>query len=143
MREKEKQVGQSAISGSAPLVDREDTLMETVVHQLFSPFYADANGKLVLMDDRVMADPGVVVTLLQGLALPKDMEQISKELTPSFVDMCSHLVQVFFALVAFLHVLLLSDLCNFFLFFRPAKLLSTLTGSLVSKVPRARTTETR
>lgn len=54
---KDKQVGLSATSGSAPLVNREDTTMETVIQKPFSPSLADVDGKLVLLDDCVRADP--------------------------------------------------------------------------------------
>lgn len=47
------------------------------------------------------AELALIVTLLRGLALPKDMEQVLSELMPNLVEMCSHLVQVILAFVIF------------------------------------------
>lgn len=56
--------------------------------QHFSPLYTDSSGRIVALDDSVEATPEIAITLLQGLALPKDMEQVPKELKLSLVDMC-------------------------------------------------------
>lgn len=54
------------------------------------------------VDDSIKAKPGLAVTLLKGLALPKDVEQVPSELILNFVEMCSHLVvQVVLTLVTF------------------------------------------
>ncbi|KAG5516757.1 hypothetical protein RHGRI_037484 [Rhododendron griersonianum] len=44
------------------------------------------------VDDSIKVEPGLAVTLLRGLALPKDVEQVPSELVLNFVEMCSHLV---------------------------------------------------
>lgn len=44
--------------------------------------------------DSVKVDPSLAVAMLQGLALPKDMETIPKDLQPSLVHVSAYLVQV-------------------------------------------------
>lgn len=85
---------QSTTSSSAMVMNREDTAMEAIVHQRFSPSYANEKGKLVSLEDSMKAEPRITLTFLQGLALPKDMEQVPEEMNPNLVEMCSHLVQV-------------------------------------------------
>lgn len=53
---------------------------EHVVVQEFAPSFAMVDGRLVTIEDSVKADPGLAVTMLQGLALPKDMGRIPQDL---------------------------------------------------------------
>lgn len=81
--------------GSESLGDPVNRTIDAVVRQEFTPSYADIDGRLMTLDDSVKTEPGIAVTLLlQGLALPKDTEKVPLELISSFVDMCSHLIQV-------------------------------------------------
>lgn len=65
-----------------------------VVAQEFAPSFASVDGRLVTIEDSVKADPGLAVTMLQGLVLPKDMGRIPQDLQPSLVHACAYLVQV-------------------------------------------------
>lgn len=47
-----------------------------VVVQEFAPSFASTEGRLVTVEDSVKAKPSLAVTMLQGLALPKDMEKV-------------------------------------------------------------------
>lgn len=49
---------------------------------------------MLTLEDSVKADPDLASTILYGLVLPKDMDQLPGELAPSFKEMCSHLVLV-------------------------------------------------
>lgn len=53
------------------------------VVQKFAPSFASVEGRLVTVEDSVKAEPGLTVTMLQGLALPKDMEKVPQ-------DFCRH-----------------------------------------------------
>lgn len=67
--------------------------METVVRrQEYSPSYVGPDGRVVLLNDSVKAKPGLAVSLLRGLALPRDMDQVPSELLSGLFEMCSHLV---------------------------------------------------
>ncbi|KAF7135137.1 hypothetical protein RHSIM_Rhsim08G0112500 [Rhododendron simsii] len=47
----------------------------------------------MLLNNSVKAEPGLAVTLLRGLALPRDVNQVPTNLLPRLGKMCSHLVQ--------------------------------------------------
>ncbi|KAI8529868.1 hypothetical protein RHMOL_Rhmol11G0007800 [Rhododendron molle] len=83
----------SAATGLAMLMHPIQLTMGTIVCQEFTPSYADIDGRLVTVEDSVKANLTLPITPLQGLALPKDMKKVPQELTPSLVDMYSHLVQ--------------------------------------------------
>lgn len=76
--EKEKPKA-SSVSGSGAALKAVDTA-RAIVTQEFSPSFAAVDGRLVTIEDSVKADPGLVVIVLQGLTLPKDMERIPKDL---------------------------------------------------------------
>lgn len=46
-----------------------------------------------MLKDSVKEEPNLAVTLLRGLALPRDYDQVPTDLLPSLGEMCSHLVQ--------------------------------------------------
>ncbi|KAG5545491.1 hypothetical protein RHGRI_017851 [Rhododendron griersonianum] len=46
-----------------------------------------------MLKDSVKEEPNLAVTLLRGLALSRDCDQLPTELIPGLGDMCSHLVQ--------------------------------------------------
>ncbi|KAG5550328.1 hypothetical protein RHGRI_015328 [Rhododendron griersonianum] len=52
-----------------------------------------ADGRVLMLKDSVKKEPNLAVTLLKGLALPRDYDQLPTELIPGLGDMCSHLVQ--------------------------------------------------
>lgn len=52
------------------------------------------DGRVLLLNDFVKEEPNLAVTLLRGLALPRDYEQVPTDLLPGLGEMCSHLVQV-------------------------------------------------
>lgn len=62
--------------------------------QEFAPSFAMAEGRVVTVDDSVKLELGLVVTMLQGLALPKDMVRVPQDLQPSLVHASAYLVQV-------------------------------------------------
>ncbi|KAG5524682.1 hypothetical protein RHGRI_031382 [Rhododendron griersonianum] len=51
------------------------------------------DGRVLMLKDSVKEEPNLAVTLLRGLALPRDCDQLPTELIPGLGDMCSHLVQ--------------------------------------------------
>ncbi|KAG5564070.1 hypothetical protein RHGRI_000293 [Rhododendron griersonianum] len=66
---------------------------EAEVLRPFSPTYTTADGRVLMLKDSVKEEPNLAVTLLRGLALPRDCDQLPVELIPGLGDMCSHLVQ--------------------------------------------------
>ncbi|KAG5516532.1 hypothetical protein RHGRI_037293 [Rhododendron griersonianum] len=52
-----------------------------------------ADGRVLLLKDSVKEEPNLAVTLLRGLALPRDYDQVPTDLLPGLGEMCSHLVQ--------------------------------------------------
>ncbi|KAG5543180.1 hypothetical protein RHGRI_016059 [Rhododendron griersonianum] len=66
---------------------------EEEVLRPFSPTYTTADGRVLMLKDSVKEEPNLAVTLLRGLALPRDCDQLPVELIPGLGDMCSHLVQ--------------------------------------------------
>lgn len=52
------------------------------------------DGRVLLFNDSVKEEPNLAVTLLKGLALPRDYDQVPTDLIPGLGEMCSHLVQV-------------------------------------------------
>ncbi|KAG5563829.1 hypothetical protein RHGRI_000133 [Rhododendron griersonianum] len=74
-------------------VDLEGGPSEAEVLRPFSPTYTTADGRVLMLKDSVKEEPNLAVTLLRGLALPRDCDQLPTELIPGLGDMCSHLVQ--------------------------------------------------
>ncbi|KAG5557192.1 hypothetical protein RHGRI_007461 [Rhododendron griersonianum] len=66
---------------------------EAVDRREFSLSYTSHDGRVVLLNDSVKAEPSLVVTLLRGLALSRDVDQVPFELLPGLGEMCSHFVQ--------------------------------------------------
>ncbi|KAG5532134.1 hypothetical protein RHGRI_026671 [Rhododendron griersonianum] len=67
--------------------------VETEIPRPFSPSYTMADGRVLMVKDSVKEEPNLAVTLLRGLALPRDYDQVPTELLPGLGEMCSHLVQ--------------------------------------------------
>lgn len=65
---------------------------EAVDRRGFSPSYTSHDGRVVLLNDSVKAEPSLAVTLLRGLALSRDVDQVPFELLPGLGEMCSHFV---------------------------------------------------
>ncbi|KAG5528307.1 hypothetical protein RHGRI_029098 [Rhododendron griersonianum] len=74
-------------------VDLTGASAEAEVHRPFSPSYTMADGRVLLLKDSVKEEPNLAVTLLRGLALPRDYDQVPTDLFPGLGEMCSHLVQ--------------------------------------------------
>ncbi|KAG5530198.1 hypothetical protein RHGRI_030542 [Rhododendron griersonianum] len=74
-------------------VDLDSGPVEAEVPRPFSPAYTTADGRVLMLKDSVKEEPNLAVTLLRGLALPRDCDQLPTELIPGLGDMCSHLVQ--------------------------------------------------
>ncbi|KAG5556287.1 hypothetical protein RHGRI_006782 [Rhododendron griersonianum] len=74
-------------------VDLDSGPVEAEVPRPFSPTYTTADGRVLMLKDSVKEEPNLAVTLLRGLALPRDYDQLPTELIPGLGDMCSHLVQ--------------------------------------------------
>ncbi|KAG5553168.1 hypothetical protein RHGRI_011140 [Rhododendron griersonianum] len=74
-------------------VDLDGGPVEAEVPRPFSPSYTMADGRVLMLKDSVKEELNLAVTLLRGLALPRDYDQLPTELLPGLGDMCSHLVQ--------------------------------------------------
>lgn len=48
--------------------------------QEFALSFALSDGRVVSVEDSVKFEPGLVVTMLRGLALPRDMEKVPEDL---------------------------------------------------------------
>lgn len=77
------------------------------VVQEFAPSFALAEGRVVTVEDSVKLEPRLAVTMLRGLALPRDMEKVPEDLQPSLVHASAYLVQVCPSLCSFILALLL------------------------------------
>ncbi|KAG5557921.1 hypothetical protein RHGRI_007987 [Rhododendron griersonianum] len=66
--------------------------VEAEIPRPFSPSYTMADGRVLMVKDSVKEEPNLAVTLLRGLALPRDYDQVPTELLPGLGEMCSHLV---------------------------------------------------
>ncbi|KAF7154506.1 hypothetical protein RHSIM_Rhsim01G0191200 [Rhododendron simsii] len=86
---KEKEVDVPA----EPHIDLTDPETEAAVLRQFSPSYTMPGGRVLLLKDSVKEEPNLAVTLLKGLALPRDYDQVPTDLMPGLGEMCSHLVQ--------------------------------------------------
>ncbi|KAF7144975.1 hypothetical protein RHSIM_Rhsim04G0103900 [Rhododendron simsii] len=76
-----------------PHIDLTDPETEAAILWHFSPSYTMPDGRVLLMKDSVKEEPNLAVTLLRGLALPRDYDQVPPDLMPGLGEMCSHLVQ--------------------------------------------------
>lgn len=77
-----------------PHIDTSEPLAEAMVWREFNPSYTSPNGRVILLNDSVKAKPSLTVTLLKGLALSRDMDQVPTDLLSGLSEMCLHLVQV-------------------------------------------------
>lgn len=77
-----------------PQIDLTDPPTEYVSRREFSPSYTMPDGRVLLLNDSVKEEPNLAVTLLRGLALPRDFDQVPIDLLLGLGEMCSHLVQV-------------------------------------------------
>ncbi|KAF7143972.1 hypothetical protein RHSIM_Rhsim05G0059700 [Rhododendron simsii] len=78
---------------AGPHIDLTDPEIEAAILRHFSPSYTMPDGRVLLMKDSVKEEPNLAVTLLRGLALPRDYDQVPTDLMPGLGEMCSHLVQ--------------------------------------------------
>ncbi|KAF7126485.1 hypothetical protein RHSIM_Rhsim05G0211400 [Rhododendron simsii] len=76
-----------------PHIDLTNPEIEAEVLRQFSPSYTMPDGRVLLLKDSVKEEPNLAVTLLRGLALPRDYDQVPTDLMPGLAEMCSHLVQ--------------------------------------------------
>ncbi|KAF7152420.1 hypothetical protein RHSIM_Rhsim01G0019100 [Rhododendron simsii] len=76
-----------------PHIDLTDPETEAAILRQFSPSYTMPDSRVLLLKDSVKEEPNLAVTLLRGLALPRDYDQVPTELMPGLAEMCSHLVQ--------------------------------------------------
>ncbi|KAF7114141.1 hypothetical protein RHSIM_RhsimUnG0097400 [Rhododendron simsii] len=78
-----------------PHIDLTNPEIEAEVLRQFSPSYTMPDGRVLLLkeDSGVKEEPNLAVTLLRGLALPRDYDQVPTDLMPGLAEMCSHLVQ--------------------------------------------------
>ncbi|KAF7148248.1 hypothetical protein RHSIM_Rhsim03G0035300 [Rhododendron simsii] len=76
-----------------PHIDLTDPATESAILRQFSPSYTMPDGRVLLVKDLVKEEPNLAVTLLRGLALPRDYDQVPTDLMPGLGEMCSHLVQ--------------------------------------------------
>lgn len=90
----EKERTEASATGGSKVASKPVGSAGHVMVQEFAPSYASANGRLVTIEDSVKADPSLAVTMLQGLALPKDMEKVPQDLQPSLIHASAYLVQV-------------------------------------------------
>ncbi|KAG5558331.1 hypothetical protein RHGRI_008306 [Rhododendron griersonianum] len=74
-------------------IDLTGVVADAKVQSPFSPSYTMADGRVLLLKDSVKEEPNLAVTLLRGLALPRDYDQVPTDLLPGLGEMCSHLVQ--------------------------------------------------
>ncbi|KAF7113334.1 hypothetical protein RHSIM_RhsimUnG0136200 [Rhododendron simsii] len=78
---------------SKPRIDLTDAATKAAIRHQFSPSYTMPDGRVLLLNDSVKEEPNPAVSLLRGLALPRDYDQVPTDLLPDFGEMCSHLVQ--------------------------------------------------
>lgn len=90
----EKERTEASAVGGSKVVQKLVGSARHVVVQEFAPSFALAEGKLVTVEDSVKADPGLTVTMLHGLTLPKDMEKVPQDLQPSLIHASAYLVKV-------------------------------------------------
>lgn len=89
----EKERTESSTSGGLKAAQKPVGSAGKVVQE-FATSFASAEGRLVTLEDSVKAEPGLAVTMLQGLALPKDMENVPQDFQPSLVHASAYLVQL-------------------------------------------------
>lgn len=75
-----------------PPVDAPEPQADDAIRREFSPSYTFPDGRVVLLKDSVKEEPSLAVTMLRGLALPRDVDQVPADLIPGLGEMCSHLV---------------------------------------------------
>lgn len=88
----EKEKIESSAAGGSKVVQRLVGSAEHAAIQEFVPSFALAEGRVVIVDDSVKLEPGLVVAMLR--ALLKDMERVPQDLQPSLVHASAYLVQV-------------------------------------------------
>ncbi|KAF7150322.1 hypothetical protein RHSIM_Rhsim02G0093100 [Rhododendron simsii] len=76
-----------------PHIDLTNPEIEAEILRQFSPSYTMPDGRVLLLKDSVKEEPNLAVTLLRGLDLPRDYDQMPTDLMPGLAEMCSHLVQ--------------------------------------------------
>lgn len=77
-----------------PHIDLTNPDIEAAIRRQFSPSHTMHDGRVLLLNDSVKEEPNLVFTLLRGLALLRDYDQVPTDLIPGLEEMCSHLVQV-------------------------------------------------
>lgn len=89
-----KERNEASAAGGSKVVPKPASSTGKVIAQEFAPSFGSAEGRLVTIEDSVKAKPSLAITILQGLALPKDMKKVPQELQPSLINAGAHLVQV-------------------------------------------------
>ncbi|KAG5525675.1 hypothetical protein RHGRI_032090 [Rhododendron griersonianum] len=74
-------------------VDLTGAVAEAEIQRQFSPSYTMPDGRVLMLKDSVKEEPNLAVTLLRGLALPRDCDQVPTDLLLGLGEMCSHLRQ--------------------------------------------------
>lgn len=90
----EKERTETSAAGGSKAIQKPVGSAGHVVVQEFAPSFALEDGRLLTVGDNVKAEPGLAVTMLQGLALPKDMEKVPQDLQSSLIHASAYLVQV-------------------------------------------------
>ncbi|KAG5545492.1 hypothetical protein RHGRI_017851 [Rhododendron griersonianum] len=67
-------------------IDLDGGPAEPEVSRPFSPTYTTADGRVLMLKDSVKEEPNLAVTLLRGLALSRDCDQLPTELIPGLGD---------------------------------------------------------
>ncbi|KAF7126388.1 hypothetical protein RHSIM_Rhsim11G0037400 [Rhododendron simsii] len=69
--------------------------VETIVQREFSPSYAGPDRRVILLSDFVKAKPGLAISLLRGLALLRDVEQVPSEVMLGFTEVGQAALKVY------------------------------------------------
>ncbi|XP_058216136.1 uncharacterized protein LOC131327138 [Rhododendron vialii] len=89
----DKDKTESSAAGGSRMVEKSLGSAGPVGVPEFAPSYALAEGRVVNVEDSVKMEPGLAVAVLQGLALPRDMQKVPDDLQPSLVHASAYLVQ--------------------------------------------------
>lgn len=88
----EKKRTESSAAGGSKAIQKPMGSGDNNMVQEFAPSFASADGRLVIVEDSVKSEPNLAVTMLQGLALPRDMERVPQDLGSSLVHASAYLL---------------------------------------------------